>query len=74
MRIRIGLSQAPRELDLEVEDADRVAGEIERAMTEGGSLVWVTDRKGRRHGVAVDKVVFMEMEPEEQEGGVGFRG
>ena len=74
MRIRIGLSQAPRELDLEVVDADEVVGEIEKAMAGDASLVWITDQKGRRHGLVADKIVFIELEAEEDRGGVGFGG
>lgn len=74
MRIRIGLSQAPRELDLEVSDADEVVGEIEKAMAGDASLVWITDQKGRRHGLVANKIAFIELEAEEDRGGVGFRG
>ncbi len=74
MRIRIGLSQAPRELDLEVPDADQVVGEIEKAMAGNGSLVWITDQKGRRHGLVADKIAFIELEADEEHDGVGFRG
>ncbi len=74
MRIRIGLSQAPRELDLEVSDADEVVGQIEKAMAGDASLVWITDQKGRRHGLVANKIAFIELEAEDYLGGVGFRG
>jgi hypothetical protein len=72
LRVRIGLSQAPRELDLDVEDT--VVEEIEAAMADGSAVVWITDRKGKRYGLATGKIAFVEMEPEEIHGGVGFGG
>ena len=70
-KIRIALQMA-RELEFEVEDANAVVAEIEKAMADDGDLVWVVDAKGTRHGVSVDKIAFVEVEGEAKHGGVGF--
>jgi len=70
-KIRIALQMA-RELEFSVEDADAVVAQIEKAMAGSASLVWVVDSKGHRHGLAVDKIAFIEVEAEDKPGGVGF--
>lgn len=74
MRVRIGLSMAPRELELDVPsaDADTLVAEIEAAIKERIPLVWVTDERGRRHGLVADKIAFVELGPESDRHGVGF--
>lgn len=62
MRVRIGLAMAPREIEIEVDDPDALAAEIEAALADGRGLVWVTDGSGQRHGIAVEKVAFIEIE------------
>jgi hypothetical protein len=71
MRVRIGLAMAPREIEIEVEDPDSLASDIEQALAEGKDLVWVTDATGQRHGIAVGKVAFVEIEAGESKR-VGF--
>ena len=62
MRVRIGLAMAPREIEIEVDDAEALAADISRALEAGDRLVWITDNDGRRHGIAVDKIAFIEIE------------
>ena len=72
MQVRIGLSMAPREVEIDVEDGEAMAVEIEKAMAEGQALVWVTDSSGIRHGLAVDKIAFIELESQGPKPGIGF--
>ena len=54
MDVRIGIVQSMKELDIELpDDADRdkVLADIEEALGEEGSILWLTDRKGRQVGV-----------------------
>ncbi len=71
VKVRIGL-QSVRELELEVEDGTAIADELQTAVNNGASLVWVTDAKGNRHGIAVSKLAFVEVEGDENRPGVGF--
>ena len=70
-RIRIA-QQMARELEFEVDDADAAIESIEAAMAADGDLVWIVDSKGNRHGIAVDKLAFVEVEADDKPSGVGF--
>ena len=62
--MRIGL-QSAREIELEVDDADAVIAAISAAMTAQDPLAWVTDTRETRHGIAVDKLAFIQIDAEE---------
>ncbi len=70
-KIRIA-QQMARELEFEVDDADAVVDSIEKAMAADDDLVWIIDSKGNRHGIAVAKIAFVEVEAEDNGSGVGF--
>ena len=75
MDVRIGIVQSMKELDIELpEDADRdeVLSGIEAALAEDGRILWLTDRKGRRVGVPVGKVAYVEVDPPIATRQVGF--
>lgn len=63
---------APREVEIDVEDGAALATEIEEAMSAGQALIWVIDRDGIKHGLAVDKIAFIELEATDAKRGIGF--
>ncbi|MBU1227597.1 MAG: DUF3107 family protein [Actinobacteria bacterium] len=63
---------APREVEVDVDDGEALAAEIERAISEGQALVRVTDRSGVQHGLVTDKIAFFELEPKGPKAGIGF--
>ncbi|MBT8212504.1 MAG: DUF3107 family protein [Acidimicrobiia bacterium] len=69
-RIRIGITSA-RELEIEIEDAGEFIKSMEAGRTDG-SIVWVEDFKGHRHGIVADRVAFIEVQSEDDGSGVGF--
>ncbi len=72
VKVRIGL-QSARELELDVEDGDAVAEQLEAATADNGAgIVWITDAKGNRHGIAIEKLAFVEVEGEATRPGIGF--
>jgi uncharacterized protein DUF3107 len=75
MEVRIGVIHTPKELTLDlgdsVEDALKM---IDKALKSGEALVWFTDAKGRRVGVALEKLAYIEIESEEGSKRVGFGG
>jgi hypothetical protein len=73
--VRIGIVQSMKELDIELpEDAqrDKVLADIEAALTSDGTILWLTDRKGRQVGVPVGKVAYVEVDPPASDRRVGF--
>jgi len=69
--IRIAL-QSVRELEIEVADGPAAAASIEAGIEEGLKIVWVTDARGHRFGLLVDKLAFVEVEDGERRSKVGF--
>ena len=75
MDVRIGIVQSMKELDIELpDDADRdkVLADIESALAADGTILWLTDRKGRCVGVPVGKVAYVELDPPTSDRRVGF--
>lgn len=76
MDVRIGVTYSPKELDIELPDGvepQAVKAEIETAIA-GGSMVWVTDRRGRQVGVPADKVAYIEVASPDSDRRIGFGG
>ena len=75
MNIRIGMIYTPKELEIELaddQDGAKVAEEVTEAVTKDTGMLWLTDRKGRRVGVATSKVAWVEFGPEAEGRRVGF--
>ena len=73
MEVKIGVVYTPRELILELdEDATSVASTIESAFSKGDTMLWLTDSKGRRVGVPVDKIAYVEVGSDAADRQVGF--
>lgn len=76
MDVRIGIAQSVKELEVEMgDDVDReaVVADIDKAL--GGApegVLWLTDRRGRRVGVPVAKVAYVEIGAPSAERRVGF--
>jgi Protein of unknown function (DUF3107) len=73
--VRIGITHTPKEIEVEMPDEadrDEVVAEIERLLKLGDGVLWLTDRKGRRIGVPVVKVAYVEVGAPSHERRVGF--
>ena len=74
MDIRIGIVQSMKELDVELgDDADRdkVMREVEAALGSE-TVLWLTDRRGRRVGVPASRIAYVELGTPASERVVGF--
>jgi len=71
VKVKIGVTFAPREIELEVDDVDAFVSEFEEAMASDSAVWWVTDQSGRRRGLVVDKVSYVDIEPESEKT-IGF--
>jgi Protein of unknown function (DUF3107) len=73
MEIRIGVVYTARELNLETDDSvDTVTSTIESTISAGDGVLWLTDKKGRRVGVPVDKIAYVEIVTDAGGRKVGF--
>jgi hypothetical protein len=74
MEVRIGIVQSMKEIEVLLpEDAKRekVMKEIETALSDD-SVLWLTDRKGRRVGVPAARIAYVELGTSSSERIVGF--
>jgi hypothetical protein len=73
--VRIGITHTPREIEVEMPDdadGDKVVADIEKLLKTGDGVLWLTDRKGRRVGVPVVKVAYVEVGAPSSDRRVGF--
>ena len=76
MDIRIGITQAPREIAFEAEDSTRehIKAEIDKALRGEIATLWVTDKKGRDIAVPSAKIAYVEIGSGEDSRRIGFGG
>lgn len=75
MDVRIGITQTPKEIEVELEDgADpkAVVADIEKSLAKETGVLWLTDRRGRRVAVPVAKVAYVEVGAPSSDRRVGF--
>ena len=76
MDVRIGISQTAKELDVELPsdtDADALKADIDKALA-AGTVLWLTDRKGRQVGVPAEKIAYLELGGPDEGRRIGFGG
>jgi hypothetical protein len=76
--IRIGITQAPREIAIEVEDdaktRDALKANVEKALTGEIATLWITDKKGRDIAVPAAKIAYVEIGTGDDGKRIGFGG
>jgi hypothetical protein len=74
--VRIGLTQTPKELEVQLDDDADPAGlraQVDAALAAGTTL-WLTDRKGRQVGVPAEKLAYVEIGSPDDARRIGFGG
>lgn len=71
MKVRIGIADTSKLVELDIEDPKSFKKEMERATADGG-LAWFIDSKGREVGVPASRLAFVEIEGDEGGRSVGF--
>ncbi len=76
MDVRIGVTQAPRELTVEVPDDERedLRAKVEAALAGTSEVLWITDKRGRQLGVPSAKVAYVEIGTADGDRRIGFGG
>jgi len=71
MRVRIGIADTDKLVELEIDDVKAFKKEVERAVADGG-LGWFVDTRGRSVGIPARNVAFIEIDDPGAEQKVGF--
>jgi hypothetical protein len=71
MRVRIGIADTDKLVEIEIEDVSSFKKELERAVA-ASELAWFTDSRGRTVGIPTRQVAFVEIEDTEGGPAVGF--
>ena len=77
MDLRIGVTQAPREVSVELaEDADRevVRKQVEAALGGAVDVLWLEDKKGRTIAIPAAKIAYVEIGSADTNRRIGFGG
>lgn len=77
MDVRIGVTQAPREVSVEMADGvdrDAVRKQVEAAITGAVDVLWLEDKKGRSVAVPAAKIAYVEIGSQDSNRRIGFGG
>lgn len=77
MDLRIGVTQSPRELAIELsDDTDRaeLRSKIDAALSGAVDVLWLVDKKQRDVAVMAAKIAYVEIGNSDTERRVGFGG
>ena len=76
MDIRIGITQAPREIAIEVEDDSKVRkalkASVDAALKGESDVLWITDKKGKDIAIPSAKIAYVEIGSTDAERRIGF--
>ena len=75
MEIRIGVTYSPKEIEIDLDDdqaGDALVEQITASVGDEKTMLWLTDRKGRRVGVPTAKLAYVEIGAPRNERRVGF--
>lgn len=72
--VRIAVTQAARELNLELDDGEREKTEnaVEAALSGAVDVLSLTDRRGRRVAIPAAKIAYVEIGPVDGDRRIGF--
>jgi len=73
--VRIGVTQSPREIEVELADntsADELVAKIDAAVTSATGMLWLSDKRGRRVGIPAAKLAYVELDSGAETRRVGF--
>jgi hypothetical protein len=71
MKVRIGIADTSKVVEIEIDDPDAFRSVVEKALADGG-MAWFTDTKGRTVGVPTASLAFVEIEAADGGPYVGF--
>ncbi|GIT76550.1 MAG: DUF3107 domain-containing protein [Actinomycetota bacterium] len=76
MDLRIGVTNAPKEITVELADdtdVDALRADVDRVVGgEEGAVLWLTDVRGRQVGVPADRIAYVDVGAAGSDNPVGF--
>ncbi|MEO2172252.1 MAG: DUF3107 domain-containing protein [Acidimicrobiales bacterium] len=75
MDLRIGVTDNPKEIKVEMADDTDVAAlrsEVDAAVAGGGPMLWLTDVRGRQVGVPAARIAYVDIGAAGSDNPVGF--
>jgi hypothetical protein len=72
VKVRIGIAESQRVVELEVDDAAAFEASVEESYAGDTSLLWFEDTKHRRVGIPRDRISYIEIETLSEKSAVGF--
>jgi Protein of unknown function (DUF3107) len=73
MEVKLGVIYSQKELEIETDQSpDAVAKTVEKALNDGAQVLWLVDNTGRRIGIPVDKLAYVEIGEDNASKRVGF--
>jgi hypothetical protein len=73
--VRIGVTQTPREIEVDLgdqADVESLSAQMAEALGSESGMLWLTDRKGKKVGVVASKVAYIEIDSASEDRRVGF--
>jgi hypothetical protein len=70
------VTQAPREITVEVSDDERadLRSRVEAALSGATDVLWITDKRGKDIGVPSAKIAYVEIGSSDGDRRIGFGG
>jgi Protein of unknown function (DUF3107) len=75
--VRIGVTHAPREINVEMDDGidrQKLKADVAAALADDAAVLWLTDKRGRDIGIPSAKVAYVEIGTADNDRKIGFGG
>jgi len=75
--VRIGVTHAPREINVEMDDGidrQQLKADVATALADVAAVLWLTDKRGRDIGIPSSKVAYIEIGTADNDRKIGFGG
>jgi hypothetical protein len=72
LKVKIGIVDADRVVEIETDDPEALKKTIDSAFASDTPMLWFEDTKKRLVGIPRDKLAFLEIEQESDSRSVGF--
>ncbi|HEU4749494.1 MAG TPA: DUF3107 family protein, partial [Acidimicrobiia bacterium] len=72
MKVRIGVADTDRVVEVEVDDPSEMRRKIDAAFFGGDAILWFEDTRRRLVGIPRERIAFIELEQEPDARSVGF--